>query len=343
MSEVKKTKKYGLLTVLTVFSFVLVRAFLLTDRTYIGVDDFYKLEFSYAPREITLIVLFLAFAVLGALVISKLGKKFGEDVAYVSALLLAEPFLFAKQADCISLFVIVLGLLFVLNGLCEKKILPDEVGLIVFLFVSTLLVKNAIFLFVVPALLIYFFKDITTIFKKMLNIIVLILSVISVGAGVLLNNFFTEKYPAFEAFIKEFSFFQQINYKDVEYENIGLLLFAVPTLIFGVMLIVNLFKDGQKVYAISTTVAVAIAYIVSLTGFFFIEGSRASYTINYIMPVVFIATLNNTENKASAIKVNKIISEHKLIFAAVIVLVFCIAVRCFFENVDNLARFMNVI
>lgn len=340
MSEVKITKKRNLLTTLLVFAFVFVRAILLTNRRDIGIENFYTLSLNYESREITLLVLFFAFAVLMALVISKLSKKYGENATYVSILLLAEPFLFAKMADCVSLFVVVLGLIFVLNVLSEKKIIPDEVILIMFLFVSTLLIKNATFLFVAPAILIYLFKDITQIFRKTSKIIMLIISAISVGAGVCLNDILTEKYPAFDAFIKDYSFFQQIYYKHVSYENIGLLLLAVPALIFGIMMIINLFKQGEKEYAVLTTVAVAIAYIVSLAGFFFIEGSRAAYTINFIMPIAFIGTLNNEANKSSALKVNNMISRHKLSFAVVVILVFYIAIRCFYKDVDNLAAFM---
>ena len=58
MSEVKITKKRNLLTTLLVFAFVFVRAILLTNRRYIGIENFYTLSLNYESREITLLVLF---------------------------------------------------------------------------------------------------------------------------------------------------------------------------------------------------------------------------------------------------------------------------------------------
>lgn len=344
MSNIKETKKVNYAPFL-IGIFFFLRSVFLVDRKSIGIDNLYKFSFDFATENVVLIVLLFAFAVCASLVISKLGKKFGDTVVYISALLVADPLLFAKQEDCLALFITVLGLIFVLNGLKDKPVIPSEVALIVFLLVSCVLAENAVFLFVPVALAAYFADADENIFKNTKKIVMLILSVISVGAGIIVNDFLLEKHPAFKEFTEVYTYADTVYFKHIDYENVLLFLFLVPTLAFGVYFFVNMFKAEDKTSAVYISGAVvACAYILSIVGFI-TGGSDNFYTANYILPVAIIAMINskNTLAEKSLGTVNNVISKHSLVFISVIAILCFAAVRVFYEGVDNIAGFVLTI
>ena len=355
MEKIKECKKINFTPVLITFV-VFLRAYFLSDRRRMGLADFYPITFDFTVQGIVLISLFAVFAVLASLAVSKLGKKYGDAVSFISLFLVAEPLLFAKQENYVNLVIWIAGLIFVLNALSEKSFIPKEITLVVFLFVACILAKNAIYLFVAPAIVFYVAGDVENIAKNARKIITLIISAVSVTAGIALNNYLTDKVPAFSDAVKSYSFFQQVYFKDVEYENVFLFLFAAPVLVFGIKFFVDLYngskvttskKSGKKQSEIVSynpnpaIVCVSAAYILSVAGFI-VAGSNAFYTINYIIPAAVISMLgsgNKTAEKALE-KTNGFFSKYSFVVIAVVVLLCYVSVRVFFKDVDNLATFL---
>lgn len=346
MNNVRENKKINLLPVILAL-FLFFRGVLLTDRKYLGIEDFFELQTDFSAEKIAFIVLLFLYAVFASLVIDKISKCFGESAKYISVLLVSEPLFFAKQDNCVVLFITVLALAFVLNALREKPVVPNEITLIVFLLISTVLSENAIFLFVLPAFIAYFVGDAEKILKSTKKLVMLILSLISVGAGIFLNDYLLENVPAFDSFIKTYSFFENIYFKHVEYENVLLFIFAVPTLILGVYFLaefVQKSKETGKAVAYIAVSFIAVAYALSVTGFF-LRGSEALFTVNYIVPVAVCALIKNKNSAAiSALeKINGIASEHTLVFVSVVIFLCFVASRIFYGDVDNIAGFILAI
>lgn len=346
MSKVSENKKTILLPVILALFFFL-RGILLTDRRYIGIENMYTFEMAFSGESITLIVLLAIFSVLAALVISKIGKVFGETAKYISVLLVAEPLFFVKQDNCIVLFIAVLALLFILNALREKPVIPNEITLILFLLISTVLSENAIFLFVLPALIIYFIVGAENILKSTKRLVMLILSLVSVGAGIFLNDLLIRKYPAFDSFIKTYSYFENVYFKHIKYENILLFVFVIPTLVLGVYFLVEFVKQSKengKTESYITVGAVTAAYVLSIVGFF-LRGSEALFAVNYIVPATVLTLVKNKNSAAQSAmnKVNSAVSKHTLVFISAVVFLCFLAVRVFCEGIDNIADFLLTI
>lgn len=347
MNKIKNNKNF-IITPVAVTLFFFLRSLLLTDRRYIGFEDLYTFETSFSGENIALVTLLTLFAVLSGLVISKIGKKFGEAATFLSVLLVAEPFLFAKQMNCVVVFIADLALLFILNALCNKRIIPNEVTLIVFLFVSCLLTENAIFLFVLPAVILYFIGDAENIFKSTKKLVMLILSVISVGAGILTNDYLIGKYPAFDEFIKSYSFYKQIYFKHIDYENVLLFVFAVPATAFGIYFLVEFVKNcnsnGKNARSYVVIGMISAAYVLLLVGFF-LRGSDAFFTVNYVMPLSVFALIanKNVEAEKSLDKANAFVSKHTLAFVVVAVFLCFLSTVTFYRGIDNLAGFILTI
>lgn len=344
MNKIKENKKFSF-TPVAVTLFFLLRSLLLTDRNCLGFENLYTMEVAFSGENIALIILLTVFAVLSGLVISKIGKKFGETATFLSVLLIAEPLLFAKQMNCVTVFVADLALLFILNALCEKSFVPNELTLIVFLLVSCVLDKNAIFLFVLPAVILYFIGDGENLFRSAKKIVMIILSVISVVAGMLTNDYLMEEYPSIESFIKTYTFFKQVYFKHIDYENILLFVFAIPIMAFGVYFLVEFIKNcDKKSKNTASYVAVFLmsaAYILSIAGFI-LKGSDAFFTINYIVPLSVLALIANKNNEAEASleTVNSFLSKHHLSFVVVTVFLCFLATLTFYKDADNLAGFI---
>lgn len=344
MNKIKENKTFSFAPVAVMLLFFF-RSLFLTDRNYLGIADLFNFKMEVTDRNITLIILLVMFAVLGGFVIGKLNRKFGEAATFLSVLLIAEPFLFAKQMNCVVVFIADVALLFILNALCEKRLVPNEITFIAFILISCILTENAIFLFVLPAVILYFIGDAENIFKSRKKLIMIILAVISVGAGIAINDRLMTDVPAFQSFIKEYTFFQNIYFKHISYENIFLFLFCIPTTAFGIYFLVEFVKlCDEKRKNTPSYVAVAlifVAYILSVVGFI-LKGSAAFYTINYIVPLSVFALIANGNNEAQSAlaKVNEFISKHALIFILVEILLFFISVTVFFKEADNIAGFL---
>lgn len=359
MNKIKELKKYNFTPIIIALA-VFFRAYLLSDRRHVGVEGFYPLEFGFSAQSIALLSLLIVFAVLVSFVLTKLGRRYGDAVSYLSLLLVAEPLLFTKQDNCVNLFIWIIGLLFVLNAIAEKAFIPKEITLVIFLFVSCLLSENAIFLFVAPAVVLYVAGDIEKLITDAKRIIALIVSAIATGAGIFLNDYLVKNTPAFDSFIKTYSFSGHVYFKHIEYENVFLFFFAIPTVIFGVRFFAELFRNNKLVIEkpskktdkkvekavasyspIPAVIAVVAAYALSVAGFI-VAGSSAFYTINYIVPAAIISMLcskNKVAEKALE-KTNAFLSEHSFAVIVTVVFVCYIAVRVFFGDVDNIARFI---
>lgn len=359
MNNTKTFRKFNFAP-LFVALFVFLRAFILSDRNLVGFADFYPLKLEISTIGIVILCLYLAFAVLSALLFAKLEKRFGKSGMILSAIFITEPFLFVKQENCINLFIWCLALLFILNALREKPIIPREATLIVFLLVSTILFEKALFLYVFPAVVFYFSATSDKLFKSAKNLIMICLSALSVFAGMFLNDYLTKTNPAFDKFIKEYSFFRQVYFKHIEYENIMLFVFAVPVFVFGVLFFKEMLKNKTTVstkinnkktkevvesfnpaFAI---IVVMIAYIFSVAGFIQ-AGSAAFYTINYIVPLSVMAFLiaGNAAAEKSMQKLSGIIDKHSLVFIAVLIALLYFSARVFLAERDSLAVFLNAL
>ena len=360
MNNTEKLKKNNFAPLLVAL-FIFLRAFILSDVRRVGFTNFYPLEVTFTTNVIVLLSLYLAFAVLSALLFAKLEKKFGKEGLFISAFLVAEPFLFVKQENCVNLFVWCIALLFILNALREKPFVPNEITLVAFIIISSVLIKNALYLYVFPALLFYFIPDIDKLFQNMKKLVMMGVSAVSVGIGLALNDYLFKTYPEFDELIKEYSFFRQVYFKDVDYENIMLFVFAVPVLLLGIIFFKDLSqnktvvsakakknkKTNNTIVTFNSTpavVAVVIAYIFAVVGFTK-AGSEGFYTINYIIPLSVISLLNaeNPSAEKSMQNVSGIIEKHLLICVIVLIALFYFAARVFLGEADNLAVFMNMI
>lgn len=344
MSNTKENKTLKSLPFLLAF-FLFLRGLFLSSREHIGLENFYTLTFNITYENAIFLCLLLAFAVLTGLVLSSLNKKFGGKAVYLSVLLVAEPLVFAKQDDTMVLFIISLALLFILNALREKPVVPNEITLIVFLLASTILFENAIFLFVLPALILYFIGDGEGVLKSRKKIVMLLLSVVSVSGGISLNDYLVSNYSAFDGFIKKYSFFEQVYFKHIPYENVFLFIFALPIFAFGCYFLVEYVKEcassGKNRAAYVAVGMVAAAYLLMIVGFI-LRGSEAFYTINYIMPFAIFALVAAKKPKAEKAleKVNSFVSKHTLLLVSAAVILSFLATVIFYEGVDNLAGFM---
>lgn len=346
MNNIRETKKFNFAPV-AVALFLFFRAIMFTRTSYIGLENLHTFSFSMSNENIALIVLYVIFAALSALVIAKLGRKFGDTVSWISVLLVAEPLFFAKEDNCIALLIMVLGLVFVLNGLREKPIIPNEITLVIFLLVSCVLAENAIFTFVAPALIAYFIGGIENTLKNTKKIVMLIFSAVSIGAGILINYFLTENFSAFENFIKVYSFAENFYFKHIPYENVFLLVFLVPTAIFGGYFFAELFRnnDGKPAAApYIITVVTACAYILSIVGFV-LGGSDNLLAVNFIVPVAIISMMNSKSSDVErALRgVNAFVGKYSLVFVSALVVLCFLSVRVFYENVSNILAYVLII
>lgn len=343
MSKIKENKNNLLLSVILAL-FFLLRGILLSGKNYIGIKDLFAFEFFFSAENIAFIALLVLFSVLSAAVIGRIEKAFGEKAKYLSVLLVAEPLLFAKQENCVVLFIAVIALLFILNALREKPVVPTEITLIVFLLVSTLMSENAIFLYVLPALIFCFLGDGGNILKNTKKTVTLILSIVSVGAGIFLNDFLLAKYPAFDSFIKKYSFFEQTYVGGFNFEDAVVFVFALPSLILGIYFLTKLVKAStaeNKTEAYVSIGAVAAAYVLSVIGFF-VAGSDAFFTVNYVVPLMIFALMKSKSSAAQSAmdKVNALISKNTLVFVCVVVFICFAAARAFYGSTDNIAAFI---
>ena len=344
MNKIKENRKI-FFTSAAVTLFFLLRSLLLTDRNYLGFENLYTMETDFSGENITLIILLVVFAVLAGLIILQTGKRFGETATFLSVLLVAEPLFFAKQMNCVTVFIANLALLFILNALCEKKIIPNEATLIVFLIVSSVLSENAIFLYALPAMILYFVGDGENLFRSAKKIAVTVLSVISVAAGMLMHNYLVKEYPSFESFIKTYTFFKQVYFKHIAYENILLFVFVIPTIALGGYFLVEFIKNCDKKRnnnpSYVTAFMISAAYILSITGFI-LKGSDGFFTINYIVPLSIFTLLANENKEAekSLETVNGFLSKHRLAFVVAAVFLCFASTLVFYKDTDNLAGFI---
>ena len=347
MNKIEENKSFSFAPVVVTLV-LLLRGLLLTNRRYMGIENLYTFEMNFSGENIAYLVLLTVFAVCAGIVISKIGRRFGEAATFLSVLLVAEPLIFAKQMNGVTLFIVDLALIFIINALCKKSIIPNEVTLVIFLFISCLLAENAIFLFVLPAVILYFSGDAENLFKSAKKIIMLFLSAASVVAGILTNDYLIGKYPVFDEFIKKYSFYQQVYFKHIDYENVLLFVFVVPTTAIGIYFLAEFVKkcdkSGKNFCSYVVTALISAAYILSVVGFF-LKGSDAFYTINYIVPSAIFALVadKNTEAENSLKKVNALISKYSLAFVAVVVFLCFLATVVFYKDVDNIASFILTI
>ncbi len=346
MSSVKETKKFNFTPVI-VGAFILLRAFLITNGNYLGIENMYSFSFDFSSENIVLIILFALLAVFAALVIARLGKKFGSAASWLSVLLVAEPLFFAKQDNCIALLIMVVGLIFVLNALMDKPIIPNEITLIVFLLVSCILAENAAFVFVAPALMMYFIPDIENTFRSTKKLVMLIFSAISIGAGIVINDYLIENNSAFKSFIDVYSFADNIYFKHLDYENVLLFVFLIPTIVFGGLFFAGMLKNNDEKSPVAPYVVLGVtacAYIISIVGFV-LGGSDNFYTANFIIPVAIISMLNskNPAAEKALAKANETAEKYSLVLAAALVALCFLSMRLFYGDVHNIAGFILTI
>lgn len=353
-----KTFKKNNFAPLFVALFIFFRAIIMSDRNRVGFADFYPLKLEISGIGIALVGLYLVFAFLSALLFAKLEKKFGKSGLIIATFLVTEPFIFVKQENCLNLFIWCLAILFILNALREKPIIPDEITLVVFLFVSTILFENALFIYVFPALVFYFSANIDKLFKSAKNLVMMCISAVSICAGVVLNDHLLKTNPAFDSFVKKYSFFELSYFGNIEYENALLFAFAIPVLVFGIYFYKEMFRNKSYVSVrvknnkkspetvesfnpVLAVMVVAIAYIFSVAGFAQ-AGSEALCTINYIIPLSMISLLNagNSSAEKSMEKLSEKSEKHSLVFVLILIALFYVASRVFFAETDNLARYI---
>ncbi len=354
--DTKKDIKIANATPIFITVFLFIRAVILTNWSHVNLRDFI-LEGAKLKEGIILLVLFFVFSVLASVIYKKISNLYGSLILYLSIFLVTEPLFFVKQTNIINMFVVTVGLIFILNSLRDKPIIPNEISLILFIVLSTILLKHAVFLYVCLALIIYLFSDSKNFLKSPKKLIMFALSVISTAGGMHLNNYLVSNYPEYDNFIKTYTFHQYVYFKHIPYEKPFLLIFTIPMVVLGFCFFFYLAKnvkqehnrrknkkgaktepdDFNHLIVIYTTI---ITYIVSIIGFI-LYGSQAFYTVNLIIPMIIISLLKcniPSVNKTMMI-INTFIEKHSFIFIVVLVILNYLSIRVFYSDIENLASF----
>lgn len=292
MDKTKNTKK-RCAAVLALSLFFFFKILLMIPEQYLGLSVV-EADFLVSARTVLLWGLLLLFSVLTAVTALKIYQKSGETGAFFLILLITDPLFFTLSNNCLKLSVSCIGLVFFLNAIRDKPIIKNEISLCLFLLISSFLMPYSVFSFIPLALVAYLFSNLNRLCEKAKRWVVLIPAAACTAVGFALNKYLCGKFRSV------YTAFRYLSFGD--WEQVGssklLMLTAVPMLIVGLFCLARFGKEQSQLskhsndgkYLNLPYDMFALCYILSFIGFL-LSSSEAFFTVNLVLPVMFIAML----------------------------------------------------
>lgn len=307
--------------------FFFFKILLMIPEQYLGLSVV-EADFVLSARTVLLWGLLLLFSVLAAVTAVRIYQKGGEAVAFFLILLIADPLFFTLSNDCLKLAVSCVGLIFILNALRKKPVIKNEILLCLFLLISSFLMPYSVFSFIPLALVVYLFSNLNRLCEKAGRWVVLIPSAACTVVGFALNKYLCGKFRSV------YTAFRHLSFGD--WEQVGssklLMLAAVPVLIVALFCLARFGKEQSQLpkhsndgkYLNLPYDLFALCYVLSVIGFL-LSSSAAFFTVNLIVPAMFLAMLlsGRTAAKRTAEIFNSGIRKHAFLAAVAFVLYNC--------------------
>lgn len=323
MDKTKNTKK-RCAAVLALSLFFFFKALLMIPEQYLGISVV-EAKFIFSARTGLLWGLLVLFSVLAAVTAAKIQQKGGEAVAFFLILLIADPLSFTLENNCLKLIVSCVGLLFILNALREKPIIKNEITFCLFLLISSFLMPYSVFSFIPLAVTIYIFSNLNSLCENAKRWVILIPAFACTAVGFALNKLLCDKFRSVYTALRHLSF--------ADWEQVGssrlLMLTAIPVLIIGLFCLSRYGKEQSQLpkhsndgkYLNLPYDLFALCYVLSIIGFF-LSSSEAFFTVNLILPAMFITMLLSKRTAAgrTAEVFNTGIKKHAFLAAVAFVL-----------------------
>lgn len=323
MDKTKNTKKrFAVALALSLFFFF--KILLMIPEQYLGLSVT-AAAFTFSTRSALVWALLLLFSVLAAAVTVKIHRKGGEKVSFFLILLIADPLFFTLSNDCLKLAVSCIGLIFVLNALKDKPVIRNEIAFCFFLLICAFLIPDSILSFIPLALVVYIFSNLNRLCENAKRWTVLIPAAVCTTVGFAVNKLLCEKFRNVYTALRHLSF--------GDWEQVGsarlLMLTAVPVLIVGLFCLARFGKEQSQLpkhsndgkYLNLPYDLFALCYFLSIVGFL-LSSSEAFFTVNLILPVMFLTMLlsKRTAAEKTADIVNDGIRKHAFLAAAAFVI-----------------------
>ena len=326
MDKTKNIKK-RCAAVFALSLFFFFKILLMIPEQYLGLSVV-EADFSFSARTVLLWGLLLLFSVLAAVTAVKIYQKGGEIVSFFLILLIADPLFFTLSNNCLKLAVSCIGLIFVLNALREKPIVPNEITICLFLLISAFLMPKSVFSFIPLAMTVYIFSNLNRLCEKAKRWLVLIPAAACTAVGFAANTLLCDKYRSVSTAFRHLAF--------GDWEQVGsarlLMLTAVPVLIVGLFCLSRFGKEQSQLpkhlndgkYLNLPYDLFALCYILSVIGFF-LSSSEAFFAVNLIVPAMFLSMLlsKRTAAERTAEIFNNGIRKHAFLAATAFLLYNC--------------------
>lgn len=296
--------------------------------------------FSYFPNlsdktpYIPFILLIAAFAVLSAVIATKISDR-TERKADAVLLLMSADFFFTLQNDAAFLAVAVMWEVCALIALIEKKTVVKEIIIIAASFASALLLPNTAFSYVLLAAFVYFMANRKESAVKAAAVAAV--AVVSGIAGFAVHNSVLKDTAEFSYFINTFT---MGSYGQTVFAGFAVI---IPTVILSIVLIKMLVTCSKTDIKASSAadiknrkkemqlyiIGAAVLFAVFAAGLI-MKKFDMYLLINQLVPVLFITMILNKNAAAEKTveKINAFFSEHSFAALLIFIAVFAVQMAC---------------
>lgn len=322
-----KKNSIGLFLLLAVFFFART-AMLAPVQCLLMNPDYPYLRLS--AEGFAFIALLIVFSALSAKLAFVFRDKAGDAAALIYVVAVSDPLFFATQDSVLKLFVDIVILLLVFNGLSEKKIVPMGVAFPAALFITTFLVPFSV-LGYVPVMISMCILVSRKSEKASRYISLILAGMACAAAGFAINRILVSEVPTISELFSTFGFAEA----GVANKHYKMVLSLIPAAV-SAFIFFRQYKKTARAFVKkksernqqSETVmdAFFLPTLISVVSIFF-TGAEGFCAINLIVPAI-ILTLICLKDEACLRTVNNIsdyVKEHKIISIVIFVAVFALA------------------
>lgn len=344
MLKENKSNNISFLSFFTLFFFIFTRTFIIIPENFFGIS-IGLLQFDFRVENVLFLVLLMVYSFLFSYVLILIYSKKRQTMLPLIGFILFDCVFFALLDDCLKLFVVILGLLCVLNALSTIPLIKTSITVPLFMFVSAVLDWRFIFSFCLLAFIIFLVCNVDNNSNKKSKTI--FISVACTLAGVLINLALTNLVEPVNTFFNRLSFVDVIP----TYKGWETFVSFIPPMVIGYVVYENMLKVNKKLPLKMRSKAVAlsvdligIAYPVALLAFFIFR-SEAFMTINLIVPIMLIICTLKDDNVVVGEISNVLekIERHKTLalFVAVIVFYWCFGFMDGYNDGNKIVNFIR--
>lgn len=282
----------------TIALVLLSRIILLLPANFMGINLDYPMSFNGAQeRNVIFLILIVLFVCSATTLVYKLYNLHGEIAALLGLMILCEPVFIIAQSNIIRLVISILLIIYVWNGISEKKLMSGGIFAGIFMFISTFLLPYSVFSY---GLLMFMMLTVEYKNNKEKKANSLFVVAVCAVVGFVLNKLLCEINSTF-AYLIEYYSFEDIANREKTFENI----FAfAPFIISSCVFLSKYFNKMQsKANKKRTTAGGSVFFIMDLmlvlygaaiTGFIFFS-DEAFFTINIITMALILTLIVNKD------------------------------------------------